>query len=154
MAGDGEQMRMLRRLEGASTACLSLASHDDILPRGLPPPPPSLLHLVPPPSIHLRSPPSPALQPPSSSQQEPELTALPVQTRRRKLTFCRVGFVSFFFPSPLTDDDSGLPDLSRFFSLSLLLRPSLLCLSLPHCHVGWLHIPPARCFSPQWSRPY
>lgn len=37
----------VRRVEGASTACFSLARHDGILPRGPPLPPPSVLLLSP-----------------------------------------------------------------------------------------------------------
>lgn len=49
-ACDGRKWRTnedVRRVEGASTACLSLAKHDGILPRGSPLPPPSVLLLSP-----------------------------------------------------------------------------------------------------------
>lgn len=87
----------MRRVEGVSTACLSLARHDDILPRGSLLPPPSILlsALITPPSIcvHL-----PLLLNSRHPHHNRSLSySLAFWTRRRRLCFGGGFFVSFFF---------------------------------------------------------
>lgn len=105
-------------MEGVSTACLSLARHDDILPRGSLLPPPSILlsALITPPSIcvHL-----PLLLNSRHPHHNRSLSySLAFWTRRRRLCFGGGFFVSFFSSSSLPPMDAYLELLLSHSSCS------------------------------------
>lgn len=122
-ACDGREWRTnedVRRVEGASTACLSLARHDGILPRG---------SFLPPPSIPLLSPLSSPL-PPSVLTSLPLLLSsrhphhnrsisysvsnLDLEKKRSVFLFCLL----HFFPSSSLPPVDACSELLLFLSFS------------------------------------
>lgn len=120
-------------MEGVSTACCSLDSHDDILPGGSLLPPSSFSLCSCHSSLHLCSPPSP--DPHQNGSFSFSISHLDTEEKSSALVF---GFVLFIFSSSLPPKDGFLGALSR--CLASLPSPSLPLPSSSVCR-------PVLCFS-------